>query len=188
MTPILLDIPDHFETERLLVRSPRPGNGSSAFEAVSESLSELRAWPTSLPWALQDPSPNESEIYGCNGHSDFLARIDMPMLIFLKGENILIGSTGLHRLNWQVPKCEVGYWGRKGYLKRGLVSEAVTGITQFALAHLKMRRVECLPDAENLPSRLVAERAGFALEGVFRNERIAPDGTPRNTCIYSAIA
>jgi RimJ/RimL family protein N-acetyltransferase len=185
MAPILLDIPDQFETARLLVRVPRPGDGLSVFEAVSESLSELRAWPVSLPWALQYPSQSESEAYCRTGHSTFLARTDMPMLIFLKGKNVFVGSTGLHSLNWKVPKCEVGYWGRNSYLKRGLITEAVTGITQFALAHLNMQRVECMTDAENMPSRLVAERAGFALEGILRNERKAPDGTLRSTCIYS---
>ncbi|WP_374604966.1 GNAT family N-acetyltransferase [Niveibacterium sp.] len=93
-----------------------------------------------------------------------------------------------HRINWTVPKCEVGYWGRVSHRKRGLITEAVRGITQFAFAQLRMRRVECLSDAENMASRAVAERAGFALEGVLRNERIAPDGTPRNTCVYSVTA
>lgn len=188
MTPILLDIPDHFETERLLVRSTRPGDGTSVCEAVLESLAELREWPASLPWALQDPSPNESEVFCRTGHSAFLARSDFPMLAFLKGTNVLVGSVGIHRINWTVPKCEVGYWGRVSHQKRGLITEAVRGITQFAFAQLHMRRVECLPDAENMASRSVAVRAGFALEGVLRNERIAPDGTLRNTCVYSVTA
>lgn len=188
MVPILLDIPDHFETERLLVRSAQPGDGTSVCEAVRESLSELRAWPASLPWALHDPSPDDSEVFCRTGHSAFLARTDFPMLVFLKGTNVLVGSVGIHRIDWAVPKGEIGYWGRRKHLRRGLITEAVRGMTQFALVHLGMRRVECLPDAENMPSRSVAERAGFTLEGVLRHERIAPDGTLRNTCVYSVTA
>ncbi len=110
------------------------------------------------------------------------------MLVFLKGTDVLVGSVGIHRVNWTVPKCEVGYWGRRGHLKKGFITEAVRGITQFALIELKMRRVECMPDTENTPSRSVAERAGFSLEGVLRHERIAPDGTVRDTCVYSVVA
>ncbi|BBP00131.1 hypothetical protein SFSGTM_08390 [Sulfuriferula nivalis] len=109
----------------------------------------------------------------------------MPMLIFLKDENILVGATGLHRLNWEAPKCEIGYWGHSGYLKRGLITQAVKGITLLALTYLNMRRIECITDADNMPSRLVAERAGFSLEGIMVNERKAPDGNLRNTCVYA---
>lgn len=110
------------------------------------------------------------------------------MLVFLKGTNVLVGSVGIHRIDWAVPKGEIGYWGRRKHLRRGLITEAVRGMTRFALAQLGMRRVECLPDAENMPSRSVAERAGFTLEGVLRHERVAPDGTLRNTCVYSVTA
>jgi RimJ/RimL family protein N-acetyltransferase len=185
MTPNLPDIPEHFETERLLIRMPQPGDGQAVHEAVLESLSHLRAWPASFPWAFQEPSQDQSEAYCRIGHSAFLARTDMPMLIFLKGDKRLVGATGLHRFDWQVPKCELGYWGRSSYLKRGLVTEAVKAVVQFAFAYLGMRRVECRTDADNMPSRLVAERAGFAQEGIMRDERKDPDGTLRHTCVYA---
>jgi len=52
MKPILRDIPEFFETERLIVRCPRPGDGQLVHEAVVETLRDLRAWPASLPWAM----------------------------------------------------------------------------------------------------------------------------------------
>jgi len=188
MTPILLELPDHFETERLHIRMPRPGDGVAAYEAVLESIAELRAWPASLPWALHEPSPASSEVYCRTGHSAFLARSDLPMLVIRKDSQRLVGATGLHRLNWSVPRCEVGYWGRQSEHGQGFITEAVQGITQFALRQLHMRRVECLTDALNLPSRRVAERAGFAMEGVMRHERKAPDGSLRDTCVYAITA
>ena len=36
--PILRDFPESFETERLLVRSPLPGDGPEMHAAVDESL------------------------------------------------------------------------------------------------------------------------------------------------------
>jgi ribosomal-protein-serine acetyltransferase len=36
--PILRDFADSFETERLLIRSPKPGDGSEVYVAVTESL------------------------------------------------------------------------------------------------------------------------------------------------------
>jgi RimJ/RimL family protein N-acetyltransferase len=45
--------------------------------------------------------------------------------------------------------------------------------------------VELITDEENVASCRVAERAGFVLEGVLRNERRAPDASLRNTCVYA---
>ncbi|MEO8812475.1 MAG: hypothetical protein ABI376_06150 [Caulobacteraceae bacterium] len=56
MEPLLLDLPDWIETGRLVIRPPRAGDGQSLFEAVAESLTELRKWPASLGWAMAEPS------------------------------------------------------------------------------------------------------------------------------------
>lgn len=185
MKPILRDFPDFFETEQLLVRAPRPGDGLSVYDAIVETLDDLRAWPASLPWALQTPSADASEVFCRQGHAAFQSRTDLPMLMFLRGANTLVGCTGLHRINWSVPKFEIGYWVRRSFHRQGLATQAMRGITAFAQHHLAARRLECFTDEANTASRRVAERAGFALEGILRHERAEPDGTLRQTCIYA---
>lgn len=185
MTPILLNPPDQFETERLIIRSPRPGDGLAVFEGQVDTLSDLRAWPASLGWALAEPSIDASEAYCREGHAAYQARTDFPLLMFVKEGNIYLGGSGLHRPDWSVPKFEIGYWCRKQFQGNGLVTEAVVAITQFAFSELGARRVTSLPDVENLPSRRVVERAGYVLEGIMRNERVTPDGQLRSTCLYA---
>ena len=48
--PILRDFPESFETERLLIRCPMPGDGAEVHAAVFESLDKLRPW---MPWARE---------------------------------------------------------------------------------------------------------------------------------------
>ena len=48
--PILKDFPERFETERLLIRSPMPGDGSELYAAVRESMDELLPW---MPWTKE---------------------------------------------------------------------------------------------------------------------------------------
>jgi len=184
MKPVLRDFPDYFETDRLLVRSPRPGDGDAVYHGVVETLAQLRAWPISLPWALAEPSIDSSEVFCREGHSAFLTRKDLPMLLFLKDGNMFVGATGLHHLDWTVPKFEVGYWCRKQFQGRGLVTEALGGITRFAFSLLGARRLSSFTDSENVASRRVLERASFALEGIMRNDRMTPDGVLRSTCVY----
>ena len=181
----LHDIPRQFETERLRLRCPAAGDGRLVFEGVRDSLRDLRAWPASLPWAVHEPSEAASEAFCRQGEAEFLARTGFPLLMFLKDGNVYVGGTGLHAVNWAVPSCEVGYWCRTAYQGRGLTTEAVRAVTAFARRHIGARRICALPDAENLPSRRVAERAGYQLEGILRNERITPDGQLRSTSVYA---
>jgi ribosomal-protein-serine acetyltransferase len=37
MNPILLEFPEEFETERLLIRKPLPGDGKAVYEAAQAS-------------------------------------------------------------------------------------------------------------------------------------------------------
>ena len=71
----------------------------------------------------------------------------------------------------------------------GLVSYITQApIVAMAFETLAAQRVELISDAENAASRRVAERCGFALEGLLRRERRAPDGSLRDTCVYAKLA
>jgi RimJ/RimL family protein N-acetyltransferase len=181
-------IPDRFETERLLLRVPRPGDGRALHEAVAESLAQLRAWPASLPWALAEPSVAASETYCRERWLAFAARTDLPLLVFRQDDGVLVGATGLHRFDWSAGRFEVGYWLRTSAAGHGLMTEAVVGVVRFAFEHLGAARLECFADEANQRSRRVAERAGFVLEKIRRDERRDPDGTPRHMCVYALSA
>ena len=156
-----------------------------AYEAIVETLDDLRQWTASLPWALEEPSVAVSETFCREGAAAYAARHDFPMLLFTKDDGRFIGSSGLHRFNWSVPKFEVGFWCRKSCHGRGFITEAVRAITGFAFSSLGARRVESFPDEENMSSRRVCERAGYRLEGIMQNERVDARGGLRNTCVYA---
>lgn len=184
MSPISKDFPDHFETARLIVRAPRAGDGPLVYEATVETLDALRQWPASLPWATAEPSLESSESFCRNGETNFRARTDLPMLIFSSADGSLVGCSGLHRMDMNAARLEIGYWCRTSRTGQGLITEAIKGLVTFAQEKLRVRRLEIITDAQNTRSRHVAERAGFILEGIQRNERRAPDGSFRDTCMY----
>lgn len=186
-SPALRDVPEQFETDRLLIRCPKVGDGQVVYESVVESLSALREFPASLPWAHTEPSLEASELFCREGQASYLLRTSMPMLLFMKESGVHVGNSGLHSFEWSVPKCEIGYWGRTRFAGQGLIMEAVRAITAVAFEHLAMRRIEALPDSENRASCLVCERAGYALEGTMRHDRLAPDGSLRSTCLYARV-
>jgi RimJ/RimL family protein N-acetyltransferase len=186
--PVLLDLPTSLETERLAMRPPQSGDGLQVLGAVKESLPELRRFLASLPWVAGEQTPESSETWCRTSQANFVARKDLPFLLFEKATGDLVGAAGLHRMVWETPKAEVGFWVRTSRARNGFVSEAVLVLTRYAFIHLRAVRVELITDEENSRARKIAERCDFKLEGTLRHERRAPDGTLRSTCVYARLS
>lgn len=184
MEPILLEFPDHFETERLLVRAPRPEDWEDVHEAVLASREELKSW---LPFARQEESVEDRKVNTKEAYLDFLSRKDLRFHVYLKDSGEFVISSGLHRIDWKVRKFEIGYWVDSRHAGKGYVTELVKALTNFAFEHLDANRVEIQCDSKNTKSRAVADRAGYQLEGILRNDELAHDGSLRDTCIYAKI-
>jgi RimJ/RimL family protein N-acetyltransferase len=184
MDPILRDIPEQIESQRLIIRAPRAGDSSVVNAAVLDSFEELRVW---MPWAKEKPSVEESEVYVRGAYARFLTREELPMLMFEKESGDFVGGTGLHRLDWSIPKFEIGYWCRTSKTGRGYITEATYAIAEFAFLQLGARRVEIRADAQNVRSFKVPERLGFTLEGTLRSDSLTNAGEPSDTRVYAAL-
>jgi ribosomal-protein-serine acetyltransferase len=181
VNPILLDFPHEFETERLVIRCPLPGDGVQVNDAIRESQNELKEWDA---YFVELPSVEESEERARRAYARFVLREDLRLYMFRKASGRLVGSTGLHHINWDVGRFEISYWIRTSEAGQGLVTEAVHGIVRWASEHLNARRIEIRMDARNLRSRKVAERAGFHLEAVLLQDEPDVEGLPSDSPIY----
>lgn len=181
--PIMLDFPERFDTERLTIRAPQWGDGVYVNQAIIESVAELRQW---LPFAKTIPTLEESEVNTRKHRLNFLSRTDMILYITDKDTGHFIGSSGLHQIDWDARTFEIGYWLRTACTGKGYMTEAVEGITQFAIHHLQANRLEIRCDARNTNSAQVAKRTGFTLEGILRNNKMY-EGEWVNTMIFAKV-
>ena len=188
MEPELIDVPERIDTEHLVLRCPRRGDGALVNAAVAESLAELGPW---MPWAGSAPTLDESEAHCRRQQGRFILREDLVMFIFARdasgNEGELLGGTGLHRIDWTLRKFEIGYWRRTGREGRGIVTEAVIAMARMAFDQLDARRVEIRVDDDNQRSWKVAERAGFTLEALLRFDSVSPRNEPRSTRVYARV-
>jgi RimJ/RimL family protein N-acetyltransferase len=188
MDPLLIEVPERIETERLVLRMPRRGDGPMVNEAIRVSLAELGPW---LPWAGAMPTVEESEAHCRRQQARFMLREDFVLLIFARagdgGEGELLGGTGLHRIDWPLRRFEIGYWRKTGCAGRGIVTEAVKGLARMAFDVLGARRVEIRMDDNNVRSWKLAERAGFTHEALLRFDAVNPAGEPRSTRVYARV-
>ncbi len=184
MQPILREFPEEFETERLFVRVPRPGDGVEMHAAIIESADHLRVW---VPWAKPQITVDEEEALQLKKRYKFLAREELYFNMYLKDTGSLIGVIALWNIDWDVPKFEIGYFLRSSFEGQGYATEAVNGITQFAFDQLGALRIQITSPAQNEPSWRVAERAGYNLEGILRNNYRDIDGNLVDSKYYSKI-
>jgi RimJ/RimL family protein N-acetyltransferase len=184
MNPFLIDVPEEFATERMMVRCARPGEGAAVNVAVRESIEELKLW---MPWAQTVPTVEDSEDHSRRAYARFLAREDLAYRAWLKGSQTYVVGSGLHRIDWEVPSFEIGYWVRTSFSGKGYVQEVVTALTKLAFERLNAKRVEIRCDDRNDKSWRVAERCGFQLEGILRNDSRGMGGALRSTRVYSKI-
>src|SRR5512135_2175463 len=95
------DVPESFETPRLLVRLPREGDGEEAHAAIVESAERLRVW---IPWAKPSNTVEQEETNIRQIRTDFLKREELHFFMFLKDRNTLVGMCALHDIDWEVPR------------------------------------------------------------------------------------
>lgn len=179
---LLLDIPERLETANLTLAATRAGMGAAIHAAVMESLPQLKPW---MPWARDDQTAEQTEAYCREMHAKWIARDEMDFSFFAHEGGGFVGKGGLHTIDWTVPKFEIGYWIRSSCAGRGYASEAAGALVGLARDVLGARRLEICSDARNARSRRVAEKNGFALEGILRNARRDTAGELADKCMYA---
>ena len=186
MNQLLLDIPLQLETERLILRAPRrSGDGSIVNEVIKDSINELKAW---LPFAQKSSTVEETEVNLRVAHINFLKRESLRYLIFHKRTNDFIGITSFEGINWDIPKCHIGYWINTKFSGNGYMLEAVKSLTELGLNQIKFKRIEIKCESTNIKSRSIPEKLGYELEGILKNDDLSADGNKlTDTCIYAIV-
>jgi RimJ/RimL family protein N-acetyltransferase len=68
--------------------------------------------------------------------------------------------------------AEIGYWVGEPFWGRGIATEALVAITEYAIATHGLTRVYALPFAWNTGSCRVLEKAGYVVEGRLRRSAV----------------
>lgn len=173
------------ETERLRLVPPSMKIQPLMLEAILESKKELSEY---LPWvqyALTESESIENTKQAISNFENFEGELRYSLID--KNTNHFIGAIGLIIRDKDVPFFEIGYWLRSSCVGYGYIAEAVKVLETYAFIELKANRLEIKAAEENRKSRAVAERCGYAFEGILRNDRKLPSGMLSSTAVYSKI-
>jgi RimJ/RimL family protein N-acetyltransferase len=84
-------------------------------------------------------------------------------------------------------RAEIGYWVDSRARSRGVASDAVRAVCQWAFENLDLQIIEWRCEAGNVASRRVAEKAGFLIEATLR-KRLFHRGTRVDAWVGSLLS
>jgi len=110
-------------------------------------------------------------------------RPETAVAIAVNGE--AVGGIGF-QLQGDVERvsAEIGYWLGEPFWGRGIATEALVALTEYAIAMHGLTRVYAVPFAWNIASCRVLEKAGYVLEGRLRRSAVK-DGSITDQVQYA---
>src|SRR6266567_4328856 len=100
---------------------------------------------------------------------------------------VAVGGIGIHPgQDVHRQTATVGYWLGEQFWGRGIMTEAVTAVTDFCFDNFPLRRISAEVFANNPASARVLEKAGFVFEGRLRHN-VMKDGKLLDSLLYASI-
>lgn len=84
-------------------------------------------------------------------------------------------------------RTEIGYWLSEKDQKKGIVTQSVKKLMDYAFTELNLNRVQIRCATGNIPSKSIPKRLGFTFEGVEREGELSPDGRFTDLEVYSFL-
>jgi RimJ/RimL family protein N-acetyltransferase len=155
-------------TPTLTLRPFKRRDVAPLMEAVSASLSDLQRW---LPWAHAGYSRTDAIAFVRESMSawregrayDFTVRSTQD-------PDRHLGNVSVWATNRTGLVGEIGYWVRSDELGKGIATQAAARVTQLGFEELGMHRLTLRIAVGNTSSERVAEKLGYAQEGLLRQE------------------
>ena len=171
----LIELPMPIHTPRLLMRLKQAGDGALTSVAVAETWEKLHRW---MQWAEDQTLLTAERIEERNRQvmASFPLGESVELIGIETASDMPVVWCGFHDVDWDVRQCDTGFWVRKSAQGRGFATEAANALLRYAFGALGMRRVGLTHSIGNEESRRIAEKLGFAPQGIHAGANRLPGG------------
>jgi ribosomal-protein-alanine N-acetyltransferase len=180
------EFPTPFESERLLLRSYRPGDGRWFYAMSVKNREHLSRFEADNVAANVVSEEAAEELVG-----ELEAAWKAHSCFFIGGFEKLTGEfvaqIYVGPMDWKLPEFQVGYFADIDHEGQGFVTEGVRAVLAILFEKLNAHRVRLECNESNLRSIRVAERCGMTREGYLRENRHNPDGKYSSSYIYGLL-
>lgn len=100
----------------------------------------------------------------------------------------IFGYVGIFRWSQRNRYAELGYVLAQSQWGKGVMTEVLQPLVEFAFTQMRLHRLEALVDPANAASARVLTGAGFQQEGLMQQRALGADNTFVDTAIYALLA
>jgi len=145
------------------------GDENDLFNAVRESLAELRPW---MSWANDTYSTETARSFIALTRAHWPSGILHGFAITDSHSGELLGGCSLSHIHPIYHFCNLGYWVRTSQRGKGFAGRAAKLAARFAFEKVKLIRVEIVVAVGNDASKRVAQKIGAHDEGIMLNRMV----------------
>ena len=135
MHKMLLDLPAQIETERLILRPYRAGDGPAYHEVCMRNKKHLMPFEEGNP-ALDVNTVEDAEILMRRFAADWVSRSVFFLGAWEKASGAFAAQMYVGVVSWELPEFEVGYWADERQEGRGFVTEGAKAALRFCFEAL----------------------------------------------------
>jgi len=154
--------------------------------ALAEAARDGELWRL---WYTSVPAPDAVAAYIDTALAMREEKGAMPFVVRERATGAIVGSTRYFNVDAAHRRLEIGHtWYAKRMQRTGVNTECKRMLLAHAFEKLGCIAIEFRTSWFNHASQRAIERLGAKRDGVLRNHMIMPDGTLRDTVVYSVIA
>lgn len=173
------------ENEQIVLSIVQESDAKDIYIAIKQTLHDLRKFPASLPWALDEPDLEASKAFCRSRIAALLTNENFVFTIRLKENNAFIGVIDIHKINWGENTASVGFWGSAHYQGQGYMRQALSLFVDTLFIRWSFKQLKAYVDMENASARRLCERANFELLDIeYQSVQNPVDATWRDICFY----
>lgn len=172
--PILPDI---------LLREVTIEDAAAIYQAIDTHRDYLKTW---LPFVDKMRSVADEEAFLKNVLSVPAERRE-PIFGIWNERNEICGLIGFHFSDFDNHRTEIGYWLLPEYQHRGIVTESVRKLCQWAVSEKGIMRIQIRCATGNAASNGIPIRLGFHHEGTERSGELLASGEYADIHVYSIL-
>jgi len=157
-------------------------DANDLFETIDAQRNYLGPW---LPFVNFTKSIKDSE--------EFIETIEntpenkKEYIFVIKYNSEFAGIIGFKATDKLNKKTEIGYWLSEHFQKKGIITQSVKSLIDFAFNELELNRIQIKCAVANIPSRSIPIRLGFEFEGIERDGELLSDNLFTDIEVYSLL-
>jgi N-acetyltransferase len=140
-------------------------------------------------WYTSVPRPDAVHAYIDKALRSRSEGLEVPFAIRSNASGLIVGTTRYLHIEKAHKRLEIGStWIARSAQRTSTNAASKLLLLEHAFSEYRFNRVEFLTHAKNAQSRAALLKLGATQEGILRHHKVLPDGSLRDSVVFSIIA